>query len=470
MSTPTDSYDLIVIGAGQGGGPLAGTMAEAGRSVAVVERKHVGGTCINEGCTPTKTMVASARAAHVARTASEYGVSTGDVSVDLAAVRERKQEVVDMFREGSRSSLEAHDGLDLIKGHATFTGPKTLDVQAKDGESREITAERIVINTGARPFLPPVDGIEAAGVLTSTSIMELDAVPDHLIVLGGGYIGLEFGQMFRRFGADVTIIERGEQLLGREDAATGEAVQDVLQDEGIYVYLNSAITAIVRHDDGTLSAAIDGPKCPQRLRGTHLLVAAGRQPNTDDLGLDAAGIDTDDRGHVSVNDRLETSVDGVFAIGDVKGGPAFTHISYDDYRILRDCWLGGTDRRTGDRPVPYTVFLDPQLGRVGLSAEQAKDQGLDVRVARLPMSHVARAIETGETRGFMEAVVDAESGEILGATVLGSEGGEIMSILQVAMMGNVRYDQLRDGVFSHPTYAESLNNLFGQIDLETVAA
>lgn len=473
MTTDTsspDSYDLLVIGAGQGGGPLAGAMAEAGHSVAIIERKHVGGTCINEGCTPTKTMVASARVAHLARRAGDFGVDVGNVTVDLSAVRERKQGVVDMFRDGSRSALTRHERLDLVEGHATFTGDRTVEVTLHDGSVRTLRGERVVVNTGARPFLPPIDGIDAAGVLTSTSIMALDAVPDHLIVLGGGYIGLEFGQMVRRFGADVTIIEQGDQVLGREDAATAEAVQDVLEQDGIPVHLNSAVTEIVEHEDATLSVVLEGDACPQRLRGTHLLVAAGRRPNTDDLGLGAAGIETTDRGHVVVDNRLETSADGVFAIGDVKGGPAFTHIAYDDYRILRDRWLHDDDRSPEGRPVPYTVFLDPQLGRIGLSAEQAREEGRDVQVVRMPMSHVARAIETGETQGFMEAVVDNQTGRLLGATVLGPEGGEITSLLQMAMMGDLSYTALRDGIFSHPTYAESLNNLFKQVDADAVAA
>lgn len=443
-------------------------MAEAGHSVAMIEREHVGGTCINEGCTPTKTMVASARVAHLVQRASEFGVDIGDVTVDMAAVRERKQGVVDMFRDGSRSALTSHDHLDLVEGHATFTEERTVEVALPDGSKRSLRGERVVVNTGARPFLPPIKGIDAEKVLTSTSIMELDTVPDHLIVLGGGYIGLEFGQMFRRFGADVTIIERGKQLLAREDAATAEAVQEVMEQGGIQVHLNSLITEIVEHNDGTLSVDVDSDTCPKQLRSTHLLVAAGRRPNTDDLGLSAADIDTADRGHIVVDDRLETSAEGVFAIGDVKGGPAFTHISYDDYRILRDRWLHHDNRSPEGRPVPYTVFIDPQLGRIGLSAEQAREENRDVQVVRMPMSRVARAIETGETHGFMEAVVDNETGRLLGATVFGPEGGEIASLLQVAMMGDLPYVALRDGIFSHPTYAESLNNLFKQVNADAV--
>ena len=468
-TSPPESYDLLVIGAGQGGGPLAGAMAEAGHSVAIIERKHVGGTCINEGCTPTKTMAASARVAHLAQRAGEFGVDIGDVTVDMAAIRERKQNVVDRFREGSRSALTSHTHLDLVDGHATFSGDRTVEVALPDGSKRSLRGKRVVVNTGARPFLPPIDGIDAEKVLTSTSIMEVDTVPDHLIVLGGGYIGVEFGQMFRRFGADVTIIERGEQILAREDAATVEAVQEVMEQGGIQMHVNSLITEIVEHEDGTLSVVVESDTCPKRLRSTHLLVAAGRHPNTDDLGLDAAGIETTDRGHVVVDDRLETSTEGVFAMGDVKGGPAFTHVSYDDYRILRDRWLHQDNRSSKGRTVPYTVFIDPQLGRVGLSAEQAQEENHDVQVVRMPMSRVARAIETGETHGFMEAVVDNKTGRLLGATVFGPEGGEIASLLQVAMMGDLPYTALRDGIFSHPTYAESLNNLFKKVNSKIVS-
>jgi len=340
-----------------------------------------------------------------------------------------------------------------VEGHATFSGERTVEVTLHDGSVRTLQGKRVVVNTGARPFLPPIKGIDAEGVPTSTSIMELDAVPDHLVVLGGGYIGLEFGQMFRRFSADVTIIERGDQVLGREDASTAEAVQDVMEQSGIQVHLGSSVTQIVPNDDGSLSVVVEGKTGVNRLRGTHLLVAAGRRPNTDNLGLGAADIDTTDRGHIVVDDRLETSAEGVFAIGDVKGGPAFTHISYDDYRILRDRWLHDELRSMEVRRVPYTVFIDPQLGRIGLSGEQAQEKDRDVQVVRMPMSRVARAIETGETHGFMEAVVDNETGRLLGATVFGPEGGEIASLLQVAMMGDLPYTAvlgqkiLQDGDF-----------------------
>lgn len=465
------SYDAIIIGAGQGGGPLAGTLADAGWSVALVEREHVGGTCVNEGCTPTKTMIASARVAHMARRAGDYGVQLGDVSVDLETVRQRKREIVDSFRSGSRSAVESTDGLDLIEGEASFVDAHTVEVALDDGSTTQLTGERIVINTGERPRIPPVEGLDGIDYLTSTSIMELATVPDHLLVLGGGYIGLEFGQMFRRFGADVTIVERNDHLLRREDTDVVEALTEILRDDGIRVLTEATIGSVEEHDDGSISVNLKGEDAPRRLRGTHLLVASGRQPNTEVLQLDRAGVETTERGYVRVNDHLETTADGVVAIGDVKGGPAFTHISYDDYRIVRDNWLDDAGRSIDGRLVPYTLFTDPQLGRVGLSEEQALEQGRDVQVATLPMSHVARALEVDETRGLMKAVVDRETKAILGAAILGPEGGEIMSVLQMAMMGGITADQIRESPFAHPTFTESLNNLFANLeDPEAVAA
>ena len=461
MSEST-SYDLIVIGAGQGGGPLAGTAAENGLSAALIEHKHVGGTCVNEGCTPTKTMIASARVAHLARRAEEYGVDTGDISVDLETVRQRKRDIVESFRAGSRSSVEDTDGLDLIEGKGRFVDDHTVDVALNDGSTQTLTADRIVINTGTRPTAPPIDGLDAVDSLTSTSIMELGSVPDHLIILGGGYIGLEFGQMFRRFGAEVTIIDQGAHVLSNESATVAEELQAILREDGIRLLNETSMTAVAEQD-GTITAHLDGTEVPDQLTGSHLLVATGRRPNTDDLNPAAAGVEIDDRGFVSVNDRLETTADGVYALGDVTGGPAFTHISYDDYRVLRDNWFDGASRTTADRIVSYTLFTDPQLGRVGLTEAQAREQGYDVEVAEMPMTHVARALEVDESRGLMRAVVDADTKQLLGAALLGIEGGEVMSILQTAMMGEIPVTRLKEAPYAHPTLAESLNNLFSGI-------
>lgn len=459
----TEHYDAIVIGSGQAGGPLASELAQAGRRTALIERSHVGGTCVNEGCTPTKTMVASARVAHLARRAADYGVHTGDVSVDLARVRERKRKIVADFRSGGEQSAR-EKGVELVMGAARFSGPRTVEVRLNEGgATRTLSAPLVVINVGCRPSAPKLAGIEGVPTLDSTSIMELDAVPAHLLVLGGGYIGLEFGQMFRRFGSKVTIVQRAKQLLGREDADVAEAVADVLRDDGIDVLLDTAALSVAPRGDG-LALTVKAGREERTIEGSHLLVAAGRTPNTDDLNLQAAGVETDEKGFVVVNERLGTSVEGVYALGDVKGGPAFTHISYDDFRIVRGNLLRGEQCSTKGRPAPYTVFIDPQLGRVGLSEQEAREQGLRIKVAKLPMTSVARALEVDETRGLMKAIVDADSEQILGFAMLGIEGGEIMSAVQLAMMGKLPYTVLRDGVFAHPTLAESLNNLFTTVE------
>jgi len=450
-------YDAIVIGSGQGGNPLAAALANAGKRVALLEQTHIGGTCVNEGCcTPTKTMVASARVAYLARRAGDYGVRTGPVTVAMAVVRQRKRDIVDSWRNGSQERLESTPNIDILWGQARFSGPKRLVV----GERQiEIEGELIVVNAGCRPSAPDIAGAASVSLLDSTSIMELDSVPDHLIVVGGGYVGLEFGQMFRRFGAQVTVVQRGKQLLPNEDADVAEAVAGILREDGIDVLLEAAPVRISGAANGIELALKDGAG-ERTIAGSHLLLAAGRVPNSDTLNLAAAGVGTDERGFVKVNERLETNVAGIYAMGDIKGGPAFTHISYDDFRILRTNLLEHGQASATDRLVPYTVFIDPQLGRVGLSEAGARRRGLNVRVASMPMSSVARAVEMAEPRGLIKAVVDAGSDRILGAAVLGIEGGEVMAILQTAMMGGLPYTALRDGVFAHPTLAESLNNLF----------
>jgi pyruvate/2-oxoglutarate dehydrogenase complex dihydrolipoamide dehydrogenase (E3) component len=457
-------YDLIVIGAGQGGGPLASAFASAGRRTLVVERAHLGGTCVNEGCTPTKTMVASARVAHLARRGADYGVRDGNISVDLARVRERKRAIVESFRGGSERTLE-RAGATVIMGQARFVDASTIEIRGNDRAVSRATGATIVINTGLRPACPPLPGLDTVPSLDSTSIMELDAVPEHLIVLGGGYVGLEFAQMFRRFGARVTVVQRGAQLLPREDADIADALATILREDGVDVQLDTEATQAAALPGGGVRVTLrDAAEATSDLDGSHLLVATGRRPNTEDLDAPSAGIALDERGFVRVDARLATTAPDIYAIGDVNGGPAFTHVSYDDFRILHANLLDGESRSTVGRIIPYTVFTDPQLGRVGLSERDARAAGLAVRIATLPMSRVARALETDETRGFMKAIVDARSQRILGAAVLGAEGGELASAIQIAMLGDLPYTALRDGIFPHPGFAESLNNLFAALD------
>lgn len=455
----TVHYDVAVIGSGQGGGPLANAFAQAGRKTVLIEREHVGGTCINEGCTPTKTMVASARVAYLARRGADYGVHTGTVTVDLAKVRERKRAIVESFRSGSERRTRATEGLDLLMGEGRFTGAKSLEVRLNEGGTVQITAATICINVGARPTIPDLPGLDSVRYLTSTSIMELDTVPEHLLVLGGGYIGLEFGQMFRRFGSAVTIVQRGERLLGREDADVADEVAKILREDGIDVLLNTSALSVEKRGD-EIALTVVTPEGERVLVGDQLLVAVGRTPNSAALNPEAAGLALDKAGYIMVNERLETNVSGIYALGDVKPGPAFTHIAYDDFRILRTNLLEAGNRTTANRDVPYTAFIDPQLARIGMSEEEARRSGRPIRVAKMPMSWVARALEVDETRGLMKAIVDTESGKILGATVLGIEGGELMSMMQIAMMGGLHYTVLKDATLAHPTLAESLNNLF----------
>ncbi len=455
----TRHYDAVIIGSGQAGGPLAGALARAGWKTALVERKHIGGSCINEGCTPTKTMVASARVAYLARRGADYGVVSGPISVDMRKVRQRKRDIVESFRGGSQRRMEQTPGLDLIFGEGRFTGPRSIEVRLNQGGRAQLTAAKIFINTGTRASRPPVDGLDQIPALDNASIMELDAVPEHLLVLGGGYIGLEFGQMFRRFGSRVSIVQSRDHLLAREDPDVAEEVAKILREDGIEVLLD-ANAYHAAGSNGKIELRVRAADGERSLMGSHLLVAAGRTPNTDSLNLDAAGIRTDRGGFIKVNERLETSVEGVYALGDVKGGPAFTHISYDDFRIIRANLLENGQATTANRVVPYTVFIDPQLGRVGMTEGDARGAGRNIRVFKMPMSRVARALEMAEPRGFLKAIVDVETNLILGAAILGVEGGELMAVIEIAMLGKVPYTVLRDGVFAHPTLAESLNNLF----------
>lgn len=458
----TQDYDAIIIGSGQAGGPLASAFAGAGKRVAIVEREHIGGTCVNEGCTPTKTMIASGRVAYLARRGADYGVQAGPITIDQKTIRQRKRDIVASFRQGSESQLVGTEGITLLRGEASFSGPNVVEVQLNEGGTLSLHSDLIVINAGERPAHPNLPGMEDVPYLDSTSIMELAQVPDHLIVLGGGYIGLEFGQLFRRLGSAVTIVQRGARLLAREDADVSDAIADILREDGVKVLTGTMVTAVARDGDG-IALTVSDDHGERTIRGTHLLAAAGRTPNSDRLNLAAAGIAANKRGYITVDERLATNVPGIYAVGDIKGGPAFTHISYDDFRILRTNLIQGGSATTTDRFVPYTVFIDPQLGRVGLSEKAAKEQGLKVRIAKMPMSSVARALEVDESRGFMKVLVDGESEQIVGAAILGLEGGEIMSMLQIAMMGKLPYTALRDATFAHPTLAESLNNLWGNL-------
>jgi pyruvate/2-oxoglutarate dehydrogenase complex dihydrolipoamide dehydrogenase (E3) component len=462
MSTP-EHHDAIIIGSGQAGNPIAANFARAGYDTVLIEREHIGGTCVNEGCTPTKTMIASGRVAYLARRGADFGVKTGDIQIDMPRVRQRKRELVASRRDGNQANLQQIAHLKLIFGEARFIGPKALEIFKRDGTRLQMSADKIFIDAGCRPAVPSIDGLEKVPFLNSTSIMELDAVPEHLLVLGGGSVGLEFGQLFRRLGSRVTVIQSSAQLLHGEDADIASAVLNIFHDDGIDVLLDTKASGVMSAQTGVrLNLASGGSS--RTIEGSHLLVATGRVPNTEALNLPAAGIATDSNGFIKVNPKLETNAPDIYALGDIKGGPQFTHISYDDFRIIRANLLRNGNASIEGRMVPYCVFIDPELGRIGLTEAEASAQNKEVRVANMPMTGVARALEMDESRGFMKAIVDANSGQILGAAVLGVEGGEIMTQIQIAMMGKLPYTALRDATFAHPTLGESLNNLFTKLD------
>lgn len=456
-------FDAIIIGAGQAGVPLAKKLAEEGKKTALIEKNLIGGTCINVGCTPTKAMIASARAAHHARNASKLGVEVKGVKVDLKKIKKRKDKIVQSFRSAAQKGIEATKNLTLIFGEAKFSSKKEISIKLDSGGEEQLKADWIFIDTGAKPNIPDIKGLEHIDYLTSSTILDLEAVPEHLVIIGGNYIGLEFGQMFRRFGSKVTILERSSRIMKKEDKDIALELSKILKEEGLEILTETETDEISNHNKQIVLHLKSRDKS-KTLTCSHLLIATGRNPQTQLLNLELAGIKTDKKGNVLVNKKLETNVPGVYALGDVKGGPAFTHISYNDYTLVYRNLMKGTDYSTVDRPIPYCMFTDPQLGRIGMSEAEAEEKGLNYKVAKIPMAHVARGIETGETSGLMKAIVDLDSKKILGASILASEGGEIMSVLEMAMEGNITYDRLKFCVFAHPTYSESLNNLFMEIE------
>lgn len=470
------SYSAIVIGSGQAGGPLATAFAKAGHKTALIEEAHIGGTCINEGCTPTKTMVASARVAYLASRGKDYGVEIDSpFKMNMETVRKRKRDIVNSFRGGSERRLKTQQNLDLFMGKAKFVGKKDIEVIMNgSGERKTITGETILINAGCRPAPLKIPGADQIDVLDSTTIMELDSVPPHLVVIGGGYVGVEFAQMFYRFGSAVTVVQRSGQLLGREDPDIAEAVKSVLVEDGLEILLNTNPISVSKSDSGIISLEVSIGGIIQTVTASHILAAAGRSPNTDSLDVSIPGLSTYGPGFIKTNNQLETNVSGIYALGDIKGGPQFTHISYDDFRIIRHNLItnpSGEPLGINDRLVPYTVFMDPQLGRVGLTETEARTKHgsaggklKNIKVAKMPMAWVARALELDESRGMMKAIVDDDTKHILGFACLGIEGGELMSMVQIAMMGGVGYDRLADAVFAHPCLSESLNNLWANLE------
>lgn len=457
-------FDALIIGSGQGGTPLAKRLAKNGWHTALVEKDKVGGTCVNVGCTPTKTMIASAKTAYSVKGSAKYGILTEGFRVDMNVIHSRKDKVVESFRNGSQRGLEKTENLELIFGLASFTGEKKIKVVLKNGGEEEITADKIFIDTGSHPAIPDIEGLNETEYYTSTSLLKLQQLPEHLLIIGGGYVGLEFGQMYRRFGSRVTIVEHNDRLLPKEDEDIAAEVLKFLQEEKIDVLTNAEVLK-VKKDNESIKVDMNVGGKDKTVQCSHILVSVGRTPNTKDLNLGLTGVTVNQRDQIIVNEKLESTTKDIYAMGDVKGGPEFTHIAYNDYVIVYNNLLNGKNESTENMMVPYTMFTDPQLGRIGITEQEARKKGLNIKIAKLPMTHVARAIETGDTRGIMKAVVDADSGEILGAAIVGTEGGEIMSVLQMAMLGRITYQVIADMVFAHPLYAESLNNLFMTLEI-----
>jgi pyruvate/2-oxoglutarate dehydrogenase complex dihydrolipoamide dehydrogenase (E3) component len=458
MEAVMKDYEAIVIGAGQGGSPLSHKLADLGWKVALIEREHLGGSCINYGCTPTKAMLASARIAHFARSGPQFGVHSGEVRIDLAEVVARKNEIVLSWRAGQEHHAESRPTLDLYRGHGRFVGPHEIEV---NGET--LRSDKIFINTGTSPRILPIPGLEEVEYLTNRNIMDLTEVPEHLLVLGGNYLGLEFGQMFRRFGSRVTVVELMDQIVPREDEDVSQTLREALEAEGMVFHLGARTTSVARRDGGVEITLEPKEGVAFTLQGSHLLVSIGQTPNTGELGLDAAGVETDGPGFIKHNSRLETNVPGVWVIGDVKGGPAFTHISYEDHLVIYDNLVNGKDRTIENRLVPYALFTDPELGRVGMTEKEARAAGYNIKVGSIPMEWVARAIERSETKGLMKIVINAENDRILGAAILGSEGGELVQTLMTLMMADAPWTLFEKATFIHPTMTEGFFTLMDNV-------
>lgn len=454
-------YDAIIIGVGQAGKPLAKSLSDKGWKIAVIEEAHEGGSCVNFGCTPTKAMIASAEISQLIKNSSDWGISISGTAVDFESVIQRRDNIVSNFRSGIEHMLESSDNINFIRGRALFRNKNLIEVQNVEAGKIQnlISSEKIFINTGSLPVIPEITGLKDIDYFTARTWMSVKKIPQKLAILGGGYIGLEFAQMFHRLGSEVTIFQLTDQILPSEDDDVANEMLEILWDEGITVHLNSEIEQISKNRDGSLEIQFCEGQMRRSLTSSHFLIAAGTKAATANLGLDRAGIITDKEGYIEVNDFLETNVKGVYALGDCKGGPEFTHISYDDFRIINDHLFGEKRRKVSDRQVPYTLFTDPQLGRIGLNEKQCKEKNISYRKALLPAENIARAMETGFTKGMMKVLV-GEDDKILGASILLRQGGEISSLIQTAMMGGLRYQVLRDAVLAHPTYAESLNNLF----------
>lgn len=459
---PAEHFEIAVIGGGKGGKTLAAKLAAEGRSVVMVEQGMIGGSCINVACIPTKTLVTSAKVASLARQAADFGIRVAFDGVDPVSVRRHKRAVVTEMVGRNQANFD-RSGMTLLLGTARFHGARSIEARLSDGGMRELTADKIFLNTGTRPALPALPGLANAQPLDSTSIQELDRLPEHLVVLGGGYVGCELAQMFRRFGSRVTVIARAERFLPREDADVAGQLFQYFRDDGIDLRLGASVRAVEGISGQSVRVKLHTTAGEQTVAGSDLLVALGRVPNTEQLNLAAAGVATDDRGFIQVNDRLETSAAAVWALGDVNGGPQFTHVSLDDCRIVIANLAGG-NRSTAGRLVPYTLFTDPELGRIGMTEAEARGRGLRVRVATLAAAKIPRAVTSGETRGYLKAVVSSDTQQLLGASILAANGGEVMAVIQVAMQAGLPYTALRDMVFAHPTMAEGLGDLFERLE------